>query len=218
MKKLTYLLVIIITTFTACDPGNGELIGVIDREDWYQPVPYGMLLIPQGSYTMGNTDQDVPGARLSKTKVVSVAAFYMDQTEISNNEYRQFVYWVRDSIARKILGEEVDEELYLNTINDYGEDIDPPTINWYAKINPYGEEEREALEVMYLPDYERFYNRKQIDTRKLMFEYSWIDYRTAASRFSREQGQIDRSVFIKKDIINVYPDTLAWIHDFTYCF
>jgi len=217
MKKLTFLF-IIISTLAACDQGNGELIGVQGRPEWYQPVPYGMLLIPQGSYTMGNTDQDVPGARTSKTKVVSVAAFYMDQTEITNNEYRQFVYWVRDSIARKILGEEVSEEEYLNTVNQYDEDIDPPTINWYARLDWDGEEEREALEVMFLPDYERFYSKKQIDTRKLIYEYFWIDYKTAASRFSREQGQIDRSVFIKSDYINVYPDTLSWVHDFTYSF
>lgn len=218
MKKLTYIFLIMIAVLTSCNYDNGELIGVQSRENWYQPVPYGMLLIPQGSFTMGNTDQDVPGARQSKSKVVSLAAFYMDQTEITNNEYRQFVHWVRDSIARKILAEEVDEEYYSNTINSYGEDMEPPTINWYAKMNWIGEEEREALEVMFLPDYERFYNRKQIDTRKLNFEYSWIDYRAAASRFSREQGQIDRSVFIKKDIINVYPDTLAWVHDFTYSY
>jgi len=218
MKRLTFLLMFAIALLTACDQGNGELIGVQDRPDWYQPVPYGMLLIPQGSYTMGNTDQDVPGAKVSKTKVVSISSFYMDQTEITNNEYRQFVHWVRDSIARKILAEEVSEEEYSYTVNDFGEDIDPPTINWDTEIDWYGEEEREALEVMFLPDYERFYNQKQWDTRKYMFEYSWIDYKEAASRFSREQGQIDRSVFIKNDIINVYPDTLAWVHDFTYAY
>jgi len=218
MKKLTFILFALIVTLTACDQGNGELIGVQGRPDWYQPVPYGMLLIPQGSYTMGNTDQDVPGARLSKTKVVSVAAFYMDQTEITNNEYRQFVFWVKDSIARRILGEEVSEEEYLNTINVYGEDIDPPTINWQSRIEWREIETREALEVMFLPDYERFYNIKQLDTRKLNYEYFWINYRSAAARKNREQGQIDRSIFIESDVINVYPDTLAWVHDFSYAF
>jgi len=217
MKKLTFIFVIISTLF-ACNQENGELIGVQGRPEWYQPVPYGMLLIPQGSYTMGNTDQDVPAAMVSKTKVVSVSAFYMDQTEITNNEYRQFVHWVRDSIARKILGEEIDEETYLITMNAYGEDMEPPIINWDAKLDWRGEEEREALEVMYLPDYERFYDRKQIDTRKLTFEYSWINYRKAAARSNREQGQIDRSIFIEEDFVNVYPDTLAWVHDFTYSF
>ena len=74
MKKLTFLL-LMISTLVSCYEENGELIGVQDRPEWYQPVPYGMLLIPQGSYTMGNTDQNGPGAMVSKTKVVSVAAF-----------------------------------------------------------------------------------------------------------------------------------------------
>ena len=31
-------------------------------------------------------------------RTVTVRAFYMDETEITNSEYRQFVNWVRDSI------------------------------------------------------------------------------------------------------------------------
>src|SRR5690554_2975058 len=161
MRKLTFILVIIITSLTACDQGNGELIGVQGRPEFYQPVPYGMLLIPQGSYTMGNTDQDVPGTRTSKTKVVSIAAFYMDQTEITNNEYRQFVYWVRDSIARQILGEEISEDEFYHLVNEYGEDIEPPTLNWRAKIRWDDIEVREALEDMYLPEYERYHGKRQ---------------------------------------------------------
>src|SRR5690606_590108 len=99
-----------------------------------------------------------------------------------------------------------------------GEDIEPPTINWNAEIDWESIEAREALEVMYIPDYERFYNRREFDTRKYNFEYSWIDFQAAAARSNREQGQIDRSIFIKRDIINVYPDTLTWVHDFTYSF
>jgi gliding motility-associated lipoprotein GldK len=34
----------------------------------------------------------------------------------------------------------------------------------------------------------------------------------------RERRGVDRSAFIIKDVINVYPDTLAWVHDYTYSF
>ena len=30
--------------------------------------------------------------------------FWMDATEITNNEYRQFVFWVRDSVAARKMG------------------------------------------------------------------------------------------------------------------
>jgi len=198
--------------------GNGELIGVQGRIPWYQPDPYGMLFIPMGSYNMGPSDQDVPYSQTAQSRTVTVQAFYIDQTEITNNEYRQFVYWVRDSIARRILGQEVDEERWLITMNFYEEDIEPPLINWKERIDWAEPEQREALTQMFLPEHERFYRRKQIDTRKLDFEYYWIDLREAAKESNREQGMKDRSVFIKRDVINVYPDTLAWIRDFTYSF
>lgn len=216
MKRVIVILIGIIG-LSACNYGNGELIGVQGREPWYQPDPFGMLYIPMGSYKMGINDQDVPFAHTAQSKTVSVQAFYMDQTEISNNEYRQFVYWVRDSIAHRILGEEISEE-HLITENYYGEELDPPLINWYERIEWEGQEEREALEGMYYPQHERFYGHRQIDTRKLNYEYYWIDVREAARRSNREQGLIDRSVFIKKDVVNVYPDTLVWVHDFTYSF
>ena len=60
-----------------------------------------MVYIPSGAYQMGENDGDVPFLHQTRPRTVSVQAFYMDQTEISNNEYRQFVDWVRDSIARE---------------------------------------------------------------------------------------------------------------------
>jgi gliding motility-associated lipoprotein GldK len=215
MKRITAFIAAII--LFSCSKNQGELIGVQGRELWYQPDPYGMLYLPMGSYNMGNSDQDVPYAQTSGQRTVSVQAFYIDQTEISNNEYRQFVYWVRDSLARRALAEEVDEEFVISE-DFYGEELDPPVIDWYKKIQWDEQEVREALEFLYYQPSERFYRRREVDTRKLNYEYYWIDYKTAALRQSRQQGQTDRSVFIKRDEVNVYPDTLAWVHDFTYSF
>jgi len=220
MKKLLFIFLGSAALFlSSCQSGgNGQLIGVQGREPWFQEDPFGMLYIPMGSYQMGPSDQDVPYSQTAQAKTVSVQAFYIDETEITNNEYRQFVNWVRDSIARRTLGEAGNED-YLITTNIYEEEIDPPQINWRENLlwdeDP---EQREALLGMFLPENERFYRRKEIDTRKLNFEYYWIDLREAARKSNREQGLKDRSVFIKKDVINVFPDTLAWIHDFTYSF
>tara|TARA_R110001592_G_scaffold32788_16_gene114543 strand:+ start:3883 stop:5184 length:1302 start_codon:yes stop_codon:yes gene_type:complete len=220
MKRILILLAVVV--LYACSKGNGELIGVQGREEWYQPDPFGMLFIPMGSYNMGPSDQDVPYSLTAQTRTVSVQAFYMDQTEISNNEYRQFVYWVRDSMARRIMAEEVDEEEFSIAENEYGEEIDPPLLDWYAKLKWDEPEAREALEPMFYTPAERFYRRRELDARKLMYEYYWIDYRRAAKRDSRDSEDhafsMDRSKFIMRDVINVYPDTLAWIHDLTYSF
>ena len=50
------------------------------------------------------------GIQDAPTKTVSVRSFYMDETEITNSEYRQFVFWVRDSILRFNLAEMADLE------------------------------------------------------------------------------------------------------------
>lgn len=212
--------------------GQGQLIGAQNRPSWFQVDPYGMNYIPLGSYVMGPSDQDAPYAMVAKSKTVSIQAFYLDQTEITNNEYRQFVEYVIDSTAKKILGDE-DIGEHVFTEDEFGEEIDPPVINWKARINWLGEEETEALADMYYPESERFYRRKEIDTRKLMFEYYWIDLKEAARKSGRDldlgytntkggktsiMGHSDRSKFIIKEVINVYPDTLSWVHDFTYAY
>lgn len=255
MKKVLLLGSVVGLFATGCNKGNGELIGVQGREVWYQPDPYGMLYIPMGSYNMGPSDEDVPYAHTTKSKTVSVQAFYIDQTEITNNEYRQFVYWVRDSIGRRMLAEsgnfdddfKIEQDAFLEMYPIYKGDQNLPDywLNWETAIDWNSDEDdyREALQPLYLPENERFYNRKEIDTRKLLYEYYWIDLRTASRKSNRfipkktapdTKGRtfvtgegsytvngtpnLDRSVFIMKDIINVYPDTLAWIHDFTYSF
>jgi sulfatase modifying factor 1 len=227
MKKLLKIsalaLVGLPVLLSSCgNSGSGQLVGVQNRIQWFQPDPYGMLYLPMGSYNMGPSDQDVPYASTTKSKTVSVQAFYMDETEITNNEYRQFVFWVRDSIAHRILGEEIDEE-HLFMVDEYDQDYATPHINWNARIEWTDPEQREALEVMYYPEFERFKGRREMDGRKLDYEYFWIDYRDAARKGGpgaplRQRGMTDRSVFIKRDVINVYPDTLVWVHDFTYSF
>ncbi|MBK6527022.1 MAG: SUMF1/EgtB/PvdO family nonheme iron enzyme [Crocinitomicaceae bacterium] len=107
MKKvLVFVVVGIAAVFTACDSGTGHLTGVQGRRAYYPEIPQGMVYIPSGSYTMGNGDQDVPFLHQARSKVVSIHALYMDQTEITNNEYREFVHWVRDSLFL--------EEIYKN--------------------------------------------------------------------------------------------------------
>ena len=105
MKKIILLSSVVVFLCSCGGSGNGELIGVQKRQVWNPSDPYGMVFIPQGSYTMGPSDQDVPFAIISAPKTVSVGAFYMDETEITNNEYRQFTTWVRDSILRQYLVE-----------------------------------------------------------------------------------------------------------------
>ena len=76
--------------------------------------PPGMVYIPPGTFHMGPSDEDVNYAYTARNKQVSINGFWMDATEITNNEYRQFVNWVRDSTAAKLMsyGKECRRQLH----------------------------------------------------------------------------------------------------------
>ncbi|MFW5886318.1 MAG: formylglycine-generating enzyme family protein, partial [Bacteroidota bacterium] len=160
MKRILTITVIL-SILTSCNNYNsGELTGVPGRGRYFEPEPYGMVFIPQGSFNMGPSDQDVAWAQTSFSKTVSVEAFWMDETEITNNEYRQFVYWVRDSIMRRMLGQQLDD--FVTTEDQYGNPIDPPLLNWDVEIDHEDEEITEILNDMYYKENERFFGRKEV--------------------------------------------------------
>lgn len=235
MKNVLILSLVLFIMLSGCGKsGNGELVGVRRSASFYEPDPYGMVFIPQGSFILGTNDKDLASSMTTQTRTVSISSFWMDDTEITNNEYRQFVYWVRDSIARTLLGAQHDE--FLISEDRYGNEIDPPLLNWKVRLQYDVEEFEEELQEMYFPENERFFRRKEFDTRKLIYAYEWVDLQQAAkktNRFNYEtnryEGEVynqfgerieiqDRSAFIMKDEVNVYPDTLVWIADFTYSF
>lgn len=230
MKRLTLYFLGLVILGSCGSAGKGELVGVSKRPKFYQPDPYGMVYIPMGSYTMGVSDEDITNASVHQPRTVSISGFFMDETEVTNNEYRQFVHWVRDSIARHLLGEAFPELYLIEENRRTGEVYDPPFLNWSRDIKWDGDEERQILEDMYLPEHERYFRRKEIDSRKLYYEYYWVDLRAAASKdftggeskdaafANRPQGMRDRSVYVRKEVINIYPDTLVWIHDYAYSF
>lgn len=236
MKKLILIGFVAALILSGCSStGSGELVGVQQREKWFEPDPYGMVKIPTGSFVVGGQDEDITFSMNSESKTISVDAFWMDETEITNNEYRQFVHWVIDSMVRQKLGEEYDAEEFLIEEDEYGNPIDPPFLNWDARINPKQEEVAEVLDQFYVPENERFFRRKELDTRKMIYQYQDIDYQAASAEKRNPQRKImnsdgsetyytdeelisDRSKFVKTYRLNIYPDTLAWISDFTYSY
>jgi len=236
MKKILLIGLGFLTAFgfTGCNKsGNGELIGVQNRGRWKEPSPYGMVHIRRGSVIIGPNDED-PAMMETPVRTYSVNAFWMDDTEITNNEYRQFVHWTRDKIARELLGEQFPEFLIIEDRD--GNPIDPPEINWDEPIYWDDPDYILAMEELFISENERFYGKREVDPRKLFYDYWWIDYQQAARRanaYNYETQQYDgsviglngeqqpiqnRSSFIFNDRVNVYPDTLVWIRDFTYSY
>ena len=87
MKKAALFLAVVSILFMGCkNDGDGQLVGVKDRPDYLDLMPYGMVYVPAGHYLMGAGDEDVPFAFTHQSRNVSISAFYMDETEITNNE------------------------------------------------------------------------------------------------------------------------------------
>ncbi|AMA50008.1 MULTISPECIES: T9SS ring complex lipoprotein PorK/GldK [Flavobacterium] len=108
MKKFILSAVLVMFLYSCGSKDNGQLVGVKGKA-WHPEKPYGMTLVPGGSFIMGKSDDDLANVQDAPTKTVTVRSFYMDETEISNSEYRQFVHWVRDSIVRTKLAIAADE-------------------------------------------------------------------------------------------------------------
>jgi len=138
----------IITLLIGCgklsSSDKGELVGVKGAK-WHPEKPYGMTLVPGGSYIMGKSDEDIANVGDAPTKTVTVRSFYMDETEITNREYRQFVEWVKDSTMRVRLailadesgikpGEKAGKGKNAGSIGDFAfNDSDPEKMSAYDK-------------------------------------------------------------------------------------
>ncbi len=106
MKKAFFFAIpsVIALALTSCMAGGrssagGEVTGV-GGTSWAEPTPYGMVLVDRGSMETGPQEADSAWNLAADPRGMSVDAFWMDETEITNSKYKQFVFWVRDSIIR----------------------------------------------------------------------------------------------------------------------
>ena len=232
MKKLFFILAVSATILYGCGSSNqGELVGINDRPYFEDIDLKGMVFINQGNYTMGSGVQNITygDATTTQPRKMQIASFFMDETEITNNEYRQFVDAVRDSVARRILAEAGIDGFQIEE-DEYGEPLDPPILNRKAKIDYKDADVRQALidGGYYLIDIN---HRRVLDVSKMNYEYYYIDYTNVAQKENgvnakaehrgtsfavRPKGLNNRSSQIQREYINIYPDTLCWVHDYAY--
>ena len=269
MRKLVlFALTAAVIALTSCSKPKGQLTGIYGNIT-PEATPYGMVRIPRGSFLMGPNDQSATWAIQPNQRDVTVESFWMDITEITNGEYKQFVLWVRDSIARTqlarmevdVLGKEAEDAKYFSVKYDpYNEAADPDTllnwkvrIPWKAKWTYEGDEEENAT---YLAVNSVFYQsgdkteERQLNAHVMNYSYKWLardqaklpgnsfnpktgkyhDWAevTIDTAYYDETGKIINKVIKKKlrqrgdlisrRIINIYPDTMCWMTEFTYSY
>ena len=244
MRKL-FSLVAVIAVLAGCGRGDqGQLVGVRGKK-WHPEKPYGMTLIPGGSFIMGKSDDDIAALKNAPPKTVTVRSFYMDETEITNSEYRQFVYWVRDSVVRMklaILAEEMGETPGTGGIGEYAfADTDEANMTPYEQymFDNYhslgdGYENRKInknVDIIWdTRDYPDQYYAEVMDTMYIPIEEAYNGQRSidvdhlrfrytwmdVSSAARAEPGR--RADFIETEEVQIYPDTTVWIKDFNYSY
>ncbi len=189
MKRIVIFLVIAIFIGSCSSYNTGELVGVEGRKAYAEPDPFGMVAVPMGSFAMGASDQDVTWTQNSMTRTVAVDAFWMDETEITNNEYRQFVFWVRDSIIRKELAiQGIDDYVRKDSEDQPYEDRNgDPIIDWETPLDASKDKEGninqiiDDLGIYYSGDDRLSLYGKELNVTKLIYNYYWLDLNQAAA-------------------------------------
>jgi len=259
---LSYIAIVsIILIASSCSNlnNNGELyIKAIDSYD--EMLPYGMIYIPSGSFTMGPNDQSAFFITSEQNKQVNVEKFWMDETEITNVEYRQFVSWLKDHITRlQIYQNQIGMESESFAIQDdegnvvfLDEANNIPKINYEEEIDKRDIDVKEFLDTLFYTT--NPFEGKVLRTEKLNYTYTEIDRVQAAKKINqldpvtaryRTKNRTDKDL-IRKDTayvgpegikretkyiqlsgrddffitrnINIYPDTLCWMRNYTYSF
>ena len=260
MNKVNCIAITVVASaaLASCASGGrssagGEVTGV-GGTSWAEPTPYGMVLVDRGSMKVGVAKDDSLWNLKADARGISVDGFWMDETEITNSQYKQFVFWVRDSIIRERLADPAfggNEEFKIEEDRE-GNPV-TPHLNWNKAIpwrNP-NEDELRAIESVYRTN--PITGVRELDAEQLNYRYEVYNHTEAARRRNRlnprrrnyntdypapsdvpqitkdtawvnEDGEIVRQTisrgltgdydFLNTYIVNVYPDTTAWINDF----
>jgi gliding motility-associated lipoprotein GldK len=195
---------------------------------------------------MGKAEEDQAKVLNAPTRTVTVRSFYMDDTEITNSEYRQFVEWVKDSIVRTrlaILADElgmgpddegIGEYAFKDTDTTELSAYDKYMLDNYAGLGETGYEGRALNKDVDLiwdtSEYPDEYYAEVMDSIYLPEEESYNGLRSIdVTKLKYKYNWMDieaaarsrtgsRKDFIKQEELEIYPDTTVWIRDFEYSY
>lgn len=220
MKHLFFAIIASLVLFASCGKSVGSGIGgeVIGEKgsSWAEPSPYGMVLVSRGSIEMGPAENDSLWDIKANPKGVSVDNFWMDETEVTNSKYRQFVYWVRDSIIRERLADPAygGDETFKITEDRYGDPV-KPHLDWKKPIpkRPLEEEELAINSVTFLHP---ITGVRGLDPRQMNYRYEWFDYTEAAKRRNRlipQERILNTDITVDPNQVVMISKDTAYIND-----
>src|SRR5476651_692935 len=95
----------------------------------------GLVFVQGGTFTMGQTEEDVMGDWNNIPRRVSVPSFYIDRTEVANVHYREYLHWLTrvfdptDPANLKILNSALPDTLVWRSELSYNE----PLVEYYFR-------------------------------------------------------------------------------------
>ena len=190
----------------AVSASGGEVTGVSGKA-FTEPTPYGMVMVKRGHLHMGIDKPDSLWGRPTPVRDISVEGFWMDEREVTNSQYRQFVNYVRDSILRERLADPAygGDETYKIEEDKNGEPV-TPHLNWKKPLpRKPNEDELRAFESLYVTN--PVTGEKLLDASQLNFRYEIYDYAEAAKRKYR-MNPAERNL---NTDVNVNPNEEIWI-------
>ena len=105
VKKLNIVVCVAIAALMSCGKEVSQTTGwEYNLEDnggfekyqgeYEQETGPGLVFIEGGTFTMGRVEQDILYDWNNVPRRVSVSSFYMDECEVSNLDYREYLYWI----------------------------------------------------------------------------------------------------------------------------
>lgn len=156
---------------------NDKKWGGFEKQDYAgQITGPNLVLIEGGTFTMGQTQEDVMADWNAVPRRVTVSSFYMDETEISNLDYREYVYWL--------------ERVFGETYPEVVRDALPDTLVWLEEL---------AYNDPFIQTYFRFpsYNDYPV------VGVSWIQANQYAKW---RTDRVNEMLLINRGILNPNPD------------
>ncbi|NQU86036.1 MAG: SUMF1/EgtB/PvdO family nonheme iron enzyme, partial [Mariniphaga sp.] len=74
---------------------NPETGDIPYQSGYQQEAGPGLIFIEGGTFTMGRVEQDVMYNWDNHPRRVTVASFYMDEAEVSNQDYLEYLHWLK---------------------------------------------------------------------------------------------------------------------------
>ncbi|MCL4640729.1 MULTISPECIES: T9SS ring complex lipoprotein PorK/GldK [Olivibacter] len=162
------------------------------------PAPPGMVYIPSGTifYKSSQDSSDVG-------KNVSLSAFFIDETEVTNKQYRQFVNWVADSIA--VVDYLEDDQYFLEQAADDSNDVKGERlIDWSVvkKNSPLWQNKNPEIQEKLRPLMTMKGGKRVLNQELLIYRFSYL-----------KMDGINNNQYVT-DTVHVMPVDNIWSKDF----